>query len=168
MQSVITANCQLSEFLLRINPDRRTLEEIAELVYSTLVNDGAEDAEGLRLADVLSIMTNNINAADAGLAFCLSEYLAYSLVLNLDMQSNQKLTTVFSICGLADFSRAGACDWSLQHHKAMAAIAILGIDIELDHMLYLLYYVFGRDGGQIGAGQAERLTGKSKNESKTP
>jgi hypothetical protein len=63
-----------------------------------------------------------------------------------NMSTRQVIAAAFALCVLADAARAGACEWSLEHDKAMSLCLILASRIHLAEFLPVMAYIFGKGG----------------------
>jgi len=62
------------------------------------------------------------------------------------MSSHQGVAALFSACVLADASRTRQYDWSLDHDKVTALLAVLALRLEPEDILDVVTYIYGKGG----------------------
>src|SRR4051812_10399586 len=94
-------------------------------IFRRIQHDGGLDTASLVLSDVDAVLEQRASERWKEIGFGLSELLAYYLAVGREMTDEQTLTSVFSICGLADASRADAVNWPMERAKVHALLSLL-------------------------------------------
>jgi hypothetical protein len=122
------------------------------VLRSALSNPSCADALDLTEQTILALLNENPPSDWSTVTSALSESSNALLLLADHMSTRKVIAAAFSVCVLADAARAGACDWSLEHDKAMSLCMILASRIHLVEFLPVMAYIFGKGGEPPVAG----------------
>ena len=121
------------------------------ILFAQLTSDGGHDAIDASLHLITDLLDEQEMANFHAASFACSETLAYYLALNDQQQlsAQQIVCAVFAAMVLSDSCRSNVTDWSFEHEKILSIIQIFNKRIQLEDLLYVMCYIYGKTGKSL-------------------